>query len=119
MTRLASILIAALLTLTACKASAQEGCSNLEMVLTDVQAQYPHSHELLTGDLARKFADAFMAQADHIPRPLVGVTAVIVITGEVNSGVIFAEGVHVCFPMAIMAKEDANALLVETRGYAI
>lgn len=118
MTRLASIIVAALLAL-AVPAAAQEGCYGLEKVLTDVQAQYPNKHELLTGDVARKFADEFMAKADHLPRPLVGVTAVIVIEGERYSGVIFAEGVHVCFPMAIMAKEDANRLLVDARGYEI
>lgn len=118
MTRLASILIAALLAFTA-PAAAQEDCTSLEKVLTDTQEQFPQRHELLTGDVARKFADEFMAKADHLPRPLVGVTAVIVIEGEMYSGVIFAEGVHVCFPMAIMAATDANELLVAARGHEI
>lgn len=118
MTRLASILIAALL-LAASPAAAQEGCYSLEKVLTDVQAQYPQKHELLTGEVARKFADEFMAKADRLPRPLVGVTAAIVIKGEEFSAVIFAEGVHVCFPMAIMAATDANELLVAARGHEI
>ena len=119
MTRLASILIAALL-LSAPAAAQEGGCYNLEKVLTDVQEQYPHRNELLTGDLARKFADEFTAMADHMPRPLADVTAVIVIQGEGDlAGAIIAEGVHVCFPMAIMAKEDMNSLLVAVRGHEI